>query len=52
MRPLFFWCDMDFLREQVVARESENMSSTPHLCQSKINPQQSYKLYLWHILGE
>ena len=47
----FSWRNMDFLREQVVDEESEKRSSTPPIYQSKVTPQQSFKLYLWHILG-
>ena len=30
----------------------ENRSSTPPLYQAKGTPQKSFKLYLWHILGD
>ena len=38
MNPLLFWRDMDFLKEQVVAKGSENRSSTPPLYETMGTP--------------
>ena len=42
---------MDLLKEQVVDEEIEKSLSTPPIYQAKVNHQQSFKIYLWHILG-
>ena len=49
---LFLWSYMYFLTERVVSEGSENMSSTSPLSQDKGTPQKSFKLDLWHILGD
>ena len=52
IKPLLSWCDMDFIKEQVVSEGGETRPSTPPLSQAKVTPHQSYKLYLRHILGD
>ena len=52
MKPILFWCDLDFLREQVVAKGIENSLSTPPLSQSKGTTQQSFKLDIRHTIGD
>ena len=52
IKSLLFWCDVDFIKERVVAEGSKNRSSTPPLSQANYNPQQSYKLELCYILVE
>ena len=52
IKPLLFCHGMDFLKEQVFAKGSENRSSTPPLFQAKGAPQKSFKLDLWHILDD
>ena len=51
MKPLLFWRDMEFLKEQVFAKGSENRLSTPPLYQDKGTPQQYFKLDIRHIIG-
>ena len=40
IKTLLFWCDMDLLKERVVAEGIENMTTTPPLSQDKDTPQQ------------
>ena len=51
MKHLLFWRGMEFLKDKVVAKGSENRSSTPPLYQAKGTPQQYFKLDIRHILG-
>ena len=50
MKPLLFWCDMDFLKEKVVAKGRKNRPSAPPLSKYKVNPHQYCKLEIFHIL--
>ena len=52
MKPCLFWNNMDFVKDKVVSKGSENSSSTPPLSQSKDTPQKSFKIDLWQILCE
>ena len=45
-KPLLFWSDMEFLKEQVFAKDSKDRPSTPPLSLSKDTTQQSFKLDL------
>ena len=40
MKPLLFFRDTDFIKEQVVAEGNENRSSTTPISQAKGTPQQ------------
>ena len=51
IKPLILKHDMEFFKERVVSRGSENRSSTPPLSQAKGTPQKSFKFDPWHILG-
>ena len=39
-------------KSKLLMRRVKKRSSTPPIYQSKVTPQQSFKLYLWHILGD
>ena len=52
VKPLLLLRDMDFLKERVFPKGIEDRTSTPPLYQAKVTPHKSFKLELWHILGE